>query len=266
MGGMSLMQEIRAFPVPKRSVALWWMGQNGFIFKSPEGTVVSTDLYLTNSCAELYADSGLNLDRRVPVLIPPEEIDVDVFTCTHNHLDHTDPQTIARLRNKDTSQFVGPHPTCAVYAEKGIESGRIVPAWPACDLEFRDVRIHGAFALPTDDTDLNHMGYVFKFGSDGPSVYVTGDTDYSELLASAGKHSPDVMITCINGGFNNLSHYEAALLASHIQPRAAIPCHYDMFPDNAVDPGQFRASLKLRAPDVAYQQLEHGRMWVFEAA
>jgi L-ascorbate 6-phosphate lactonase len=71
------------------------------------------------------------------------------------------------------------------------------------------------------------------------------------------------MITCINGGYNNLSHFEAARLASQVKPRVAIPCHYDMFPDNAADPRQFRASLKLRAPEVGYQQLTHGTPWVF---
>jgi L-ascorbate 6-phosphate lactonase len=106
------------------------------------------------------------------------------------------------------------------------------------------------------------MGFVFEFGK-GPKVYVTGDTDYSELLASAAKHRPDLMITCINGGFNNLSHYEAAQLAAQIQPKAAIPCHYDMFADNSVDPGQFRASLTLRAPEVRYVRLEHGKPFVF---
>lgn len=259
---MSLMQEIRACAVPRNSVALWWFGQNGFIFKSAEGTLLSTDLYLTDSCAEAYADSGINLCRQVPVLIPPEELQVDLYTCTHNHQDHTDPATIERLRHKDTTQFIGPHPSCEVFAEKGVESGRIVPAWPACELEFRDVVIHGTFALPTDATDLNHMGFVFQFGK-GPRVYVTGDTDYSELLASAGKYKPDLMITCINGGFNNLSHYEAAQLAAQIQPQAAIPCHYDMFPDNAADPAQFRASLAMRAPGVRYVRLEHGKAFVF---
>ena len=57
------------------------------------------------------------------------------------------------------------------------------------------------------------------------------------------------MISCINGGFNNLSHFEAAELAGKIKPKAAIPCHYDMFPDNAADPRQFAASLKLCAPE-----------------
>jgi L-ascorbate 6-phosphate lactonase len=106
------------------------------------------------------------------------------------------------------------------------------------------------------------MGYLFRFGR-GPTIYVTGDTDYTELLLEAGKHQPDLMITCINGGFNNLSHFEAADIAGKIRPKAAIPCHYDMFPDNAVDPKQFRASLALRAPGVRYTELQHGKPLVF---
>src|SRR5689334_17535112 len=104
---MALMQEIRDFAVPKNSVALWWLGQSGYIFKSPEGTLAAFDLYLTDSCNGLVP--GLDLKRRVPVLIEPEDVNVDIFACTHNHRDHTDPETIARLRNKDTARFIGPH-------------------------------------------------------------------------------------------------------------------------------------------------------------
>ncbi len=257
---MSLMSEIQQFRVPADSVAIWWLGQNGYIFKTPEGTLVGVDLYLTDSCASLVP--GLDLRRRVPVLIPPEELQVDVFACTHNHQDHTDPETIRALRHKDTTQFVGPHPSCQTFAAEGVETGRIVPAWPTCEIEFRDVRLRGTFALPTDDTDLNHMGYVLEFAR-GPRVWVTGDTDFSELLYSVAKYSPDLMITCINGGFNNLSHWEAAQVASVVRPKAAIPCHYDMFADNAVDPGQFRASLQLKAPGVRYVRLDHGQPFVF---
>ncbi len=259
---MSLMSAIRAFPVPKKAVAIWWFGQNGFIFKTPEGTVASVDMYLTDSCADLLAGSGFSLSRQIPVFIAPEELDVDVYTCTHNHQDHTDPLTIRGLRNKDTSHFVGPHPTCQVYAAEGIESGRIVHAWPSCELEFGDLQIRGAFALPTDDSDLNHMGFLLRIGN-GPRIYVTGDTDYTELLCEMAKHSPDLMITCINGGFNNLSHWEAAELAGKIKPKAAIPCHYDMFADNSADPKQFRSALKLRAPDVQYWELEHAKPFLF---
>ncbi len=257
---MSLMKEIREFPVPKNAAALWWLGQNGYIFKTSEGTLASVDLYLTDYCQSLYPD--FDLTRRVPVLIPPEEVEVDLYACTHNHADHTDPMTVRGLRNKDTALFIGPHPSCEIYETEGVETGRIVPAWPDREIEFRDIQVRGTFALPTDDTDLNHMGYVFRFGG-GPKIYVTGDTDHTELLYSAARFLPDLLITVINGGFNNLSHYEAAELASKIKPKAAIPCHYDMFPDNAVDPKQFRASLRLKAPDVKYQELEHGKPFVF---
>lgn len=257
------MREIREFAVPRNAVAFWWVGQNGFLFKTHEGTVVGTDLYLTDSCTKI-APPGMDLSRKVPVLIPPEDLDVDVFVCTHNHQDHTDPETIERLRHKDTMQFVGPHPSCDVFARLGVETGRIVPVWPDHAVEFRDVRMRGTFAMPTDDTDLNHLGYVFEFGK-APRIYMTGDTADCELLDSARRHEPELMITCINGGFKNLSHDQAAMLASRVKPRAAVPCHYDMFPDNSCDPRQFRAALKLRAPDVHYAAPAHGERIVFES-
>jgi L-ascorbate 6-phosphate lactonase len=257
---MNLMRQIREYPVGKGSVAMWWFGQSGYIFKSPEGTLASVDLYLTDSVGETV--TNIDLHRKFPPPIQPEEVDVDYFLCTHNHQDHTDPETIRRLRNKDTARFIGPMPSCGVYRQSGIEDGRITPAWPACSAEYSDLRITGAFALPTDDTDLNHMGYVLRFGS-GPVIYITGDTDYHELLLSAKKHKPDLLITCINGGYNNLSHWEASKLAAGISPRAAIPCHYDLFPDNSADPKLFRAALAVNAPDVRYQELEHGKPFVF---
>src|SRR5438128_206910 len=113
---MALMQEIRAFSVPKGSVALWWFGQNGYIFKTAEGTLTGVDLYLTDSCEGLHPE--LDLRRQVPVLIAPEDLDIDLFACTHNHQDHTDPETIQSLRHKDTMRFMGPHPSCEVFARE----------------------------------------------------------------------------------------------------------------------------------------------------
>jgi L-ascorbate metabolism protein UlaG (beta-lactamase superfamily) len=90
----------------------------------------------------------------------------------------------------------------------------------------------------------------------GPRVYISGDTDYHELLSHVRRPWPDVMMTCVNSRFNNMSHWEAAELAGIIKPKVAIPCHYDTFTDNAADPQLFRAALKFKAPNVRYQQLE----------
>jgi len=259
---MSLMDEIRHYSVARGTAALWWLGQNGFIFKTAGGTVIAADLYLSNSCAAV-APPGMDLGRQVPVLIPPEEIDVDVYVCTHSHQDHADPETIGRLRHRDTMRFIGPHQACDVFRRCGIESGRIEATWPDHTIEAGDITLRATFAMPTDDTDLNHVGYVFSFGG-GPRVYMTGDTAACELLGAARKHEPHAMIACINGGFRNLSHEQAALLAAEIRPRVAIPCHYDMFPDNAADPRQFQAMLKLRAPEVHYAAPRHGEVLVLE--
>ena len=260
--GKELRLEIESFKVERNSVAMWWFGQNGFIFKSPEGTTFSVDLYLSDSCATL--PFKINLSRQIPILLEPSEVNVDVFACTHNHQDHTDPETIRHLRNKDTMKFVGPHPSCRVFEEHGVETGRISPAWPDGFFEYKDLQVAGTFAVPTDATDLNHMGFVVRFGS-GPKIYITGDTDYHELLHSVTKYNPDVVITCINGGFNNLSSWEAAQLVSVIKPTVAIPCHYDMFPDNSVSPSQFKAALKLQSPATGYHEMQHGRRFVFTA-
>ncbi|MGC8792494.1 MAG: MBL fold metallo-hydrolase [Bryobacteraceae bacterium] len=257
---LSLMEEIRAFRTPPGRVAIWWLGQMGYIFKSPSGTTLGVDLYLTDSCAGL--ERPLDLSRRAPVLIEPEELELDVFACTHNHRDHTDPETIARLRRKEAMWFVGPPPSCEVFGRQGVPDSRIRMLWAGAALEHGELRLRATFALPTEASDLNHLGYVIRFG-EGPVVYLTGDTAWHELVAEAAPQAPDILITCINGGFANLSHWEAAGLAARIRPKVAIPCHYDLFPDNSADPRQFRAALMVRASGVRYQELEHGEVWVY---
>lgn len=257
---MRLMRQIREFAVAKGETAVWWLGQNSWVFKSDEGTTIGVDLYLTDSCAALPDAAHIDLHRAVPVLIEPEEVNLDVFACTHNHQDHTDPETVRGLRNKDTMLFLGPPPSCELYQQEGIESGRTRMFWPKAEMEFRDLKLRGTFALPTDDSDLCHMGFLLQFGN-GPKFYITGDTDYHELLFEAAKQRPDYLLTCINGGFNNLSHWEAASLAKAVKPKAAIPCHYDMFRSNSADPKNFEAALKLQTPDTGYLELAHGQAW-----
>ena len=260
---MSLMTDIKAFNVPRGKVGAWWLGQNGFIFKSSEGTVVSVDLYLTDSVPSLLPDIPVDLHRVQPIFLSPEDLETDIYACTHSHFDHADPHTIQSLRNKDTIQFIGPSLTSRAYRSYGIEDGRIATIAPQEGITYRDVTVEGTFALPTDDSDLNHIGYLLTF-SDSLKIYLTGDTDHSELLASVSKHSPQILITCINGNFNNLSHWEAAEVAKWISPKIAIPCHYDMFRDNAIDPKQFQASLKIRAPKVAYYEMPHAEPKLLE--
>ncbi len=258
------MESVRSYRVDKGSVVLWWLGQMCFLVKTPQGALLSVDAYLTNSCQPAGIPLGLNLDRQAPVFIEPEELDVDHFLCTHSHQDHADPETISRLRQEPIQTFVGPGLACEVYRRCGVAEAKIRQVYPGGKLQLADVVVHGTFAVPTDDSDLNHMGFVFAV-ENSPRVYISGDTDYSDLLAHVRKLEPDIMIVCINGRFNNLSPWQAAGVAALIQPKVAIPCHHDLFPDNATDPEQFRACLRYRAPQVRYERLDYVKPFVVKS-
>src|SRR5262249_47253160 len=128
---VELMTRIRREVVERGSCALWWLGQNGFLLKSPGGVLVAIDAYLTDSVQEVHGvPSGLDLRRRVPVFIAPEELDGDYFLCTHSHDDHADPETIRRLDRSRITGFGAPGLTCAKLARLGIEPARTEQIYP----------------------------------------------------------------------------------------------------------------------------------------
>ena len=130
-----------------------------------QDTLLSVDAYLTNSCKKIGDSMGLNMDRRVPIFIEPEELDVDHFLCTHSHYDHADPETIGRLRKQRRSEtFVGPGLACESFLRCGVEKAKIQQVYPGAKTQVSDFTVHGTFAMPTDDSDLNHMGYRARRG------------------------------------------------------------------------------------------------------
>ncbi|KIL98962.1 hypothetical protein CCC_02412 [Paramagnetospirillum magnetotacticum MS-1] len=258
-----LMGEIATTRVEKGSLALWFLGQNGWMIKSPAGHVLAVDPYLSNSCHP--SRRGLDLDRRVPVLVAPEELRADLLLCSHSHKDHADPDTLCGCaRSGRVKAFAGPGDTQAVLAAASVaESDRIL-TWPNHQIALGDLTVTGTFALPTDAGDLTHMGFVIE-GDGGPKVWITGDTAWCDLLAEAGaKHSPDAICLPINGGYANLSHWEAAELVRRVGPAQAIPCHWDMFADNSCSPHMFEASLKVKEVKDVYRLPVHGQKMLIE--
>jgi L-ascorbate 6-phosphate lactonase len=60
----NLMQQILDYSVPPKQFALWWLGQNGWIIKSPAGFTVAVDPYLSNSAEGRRPN--IDFSRRVP--------------------------------------------------------------------------------------------------------------------------------------------------------------------------------------------------------
>ena len=258
-------EELRAHRVPPGSLTLWWLGQTGFVVKSPAGKLVVIDPYLSNSAKAIGEQVGLNLDRLVPPPLEASElVGVDLYAMTHSHADHLDPETLAGYRAAGgTGPYLAPAETAEKLCQLGVPPDQILWTWPNKTHTVGDVEIRATFALPFSGDDLTHVGYLVRVAG-GCSVYFTGDTGYHELLAvSIAPHKPDVLVTVINPAFRNMGPIEAARLARELDVQVAIPCHYDMFPDNSLPPQLLRTNLIVEGIGERYRQLEHGRPFTF---
>jgi L-ascorbate 6-phosphate lactonase len=263
MPSRAYMESIRAFPVPEDGLALWFLGQNGFLLKTHTGPLIGIDPYLTDSCAERFAHLPFRLNRQLPVFVDPEDLDVDVFCTTHSHDDHADVETIRRLTRKETMQFVGPWESVERYRACGVPEAACRLLHPNQTLALGGgTEVRGTFALPTDATDLNHLGLLFRFPN-GIAYYNSGDTADCPLLGSLLPHGVDVCSICINGGFHNLSAMAAAHIIREIAPRVVIPCHYDMLINNVGNPEMLRTALDVLGVQTQIQVMDYYEPWVF---
>jgi L-ascorbate 6-phosphate lactonase len=260
---LQLDQRIRECEISPGHVGLWWLGQASFIVKSPRGTTIAIDPYLTNSCKETAGDSSLDVDRLFPSPIIPGHLNVSAIALTHSHQDHCDPETIEGYRAAGgKGPYIATGETMEKLAALGIPSNEILLIWPNKEHRVGDVRLKATFAIPYGGDDLTHVGYLVIVDH-GPSVYFTGDTDYHDLLGYVGDYKPEIMVTVINGAFRNLGPNEAAKLTAKINPKIVIPCHHDLFADNSLNPRLFRSCLYSIGLADRYRLLEHGETFTF---
>lgn len=256
------MASIRAFKVSTNAIAVWYFGQNGFVLKDASGLLIGIDLYLTDSCARSFAHLPFRLDRQLPVFVEPEDLDIDVFITTHSHDDHCDPETLRRLSRSTQMTFVGPFDSYRRYCEAGLRESRLIHPGESLRLN-ESVVLQAGFALPTDDTDLNHTGALVSFAN-GIRYYNSGDTAYAPRLAALLPRDVDICSICINGGFHNLAATQAAEIIRAMQPKVAIPCHYDMMVNNVGSPEMFRVALELSGSSAVFQQMRYYEPWVYQ--
>ena len=131
------MKALKAHPTPPRSITLWWLGQAGFIFRSPAGKLAVLDPYLSNSCKAIGDEHGFDMDRQVPPALAGADLaGVDAYLLTHTHQDHLDPETIAAYRKAGgRGPWFGPAETCEKLHSLGIPAGETTMVWPNKEIE-----------------------------------------------------------------------------------------------------------------------------------
>jgi len=243
------MIDTAAVKIQKKSVAVWWLGQGGFLFKTSSGYLVAVDPYLSGS---------VNLPRIVPVPVAPSELKADLLFCTHDHEDHADRATLSHV--KDITNFAGPGSVCRIYMACGIDKTKTISIDRGESKQIGPVKVTSVFARHTGDS----VGVVLDL--EGVTVYVSGDTEYDDKLKEVQAYRPDLMFICINGKWGNMSYADAVRLCGEVKPQMVIPMHYGMFAENTVDPQMFLDELKKTCCNGAVRVLEIGEPFVFPVA
>lgn len=200
-----------------------FLGQSGYVLKT-ENTKIIIDPYLSDSVNRVA-----NRPRVLPIPIKPENINCDVVICTHNHLDHLDPDTVKDINScqffittnegKIELQKFGKTNVKALNIGESIIVG--------------DIEIAAVFA----DHTVEAFGLIIK--AENKTLYFSGDTLYNEKLFDIAKYKPDITFICINGRLGNMNVSEALTVAKKIGAKINIPNHYDMFESNSENPHLF---------------------------
>lgn len=270
---MSLVNRIEKLEVGKGALAFWGLGQVGVAVKGPTG-VIYIDPYLTDSDG-----TGNRLERTFPPPVAPDQVtDADAVLLTHDHIDHTDPQTILPMSaSSPKARFVAPFTSRDTLVEAGLESERIsVPEAGHQPLEIAGATVT---AIPSAHTGLDsdpnrghpYLGYILEWN--GVTVYHAGDTViYDGLVETLGRWHIDVAFIPINGRdyfrtaqgiIGNTDHREAAKLAETLDFGLLVPTHYDLFAFNGADPGHFVSFLYRLNPMRQHKLLRPGELFYF---
>jgi L-ascorbate metabolism protein UlaG (beta-lactamase superfamily) len=247
---------------------LWWLGQSGFLLHAG-GKTVLFDPYLSDSLTRKYENTDkphIRLTERV--LAPERLIGVDYITCSHNHTDHLDPETLLPIlhTNPNAKLLVPAANVSFVLGRLGPVKSHLVPIDAGESISVANVIF---LAIPAahntierdDQGRCRFLGYVARVGQF--SLYHSGDTLLHEGLFTALRPlAVDVACLPINGNkperrvAGNLSGLESARLAHEVDARLAIPHHFDMFAFNTEPPDQFEAEcLRLGQP---FHTLQNG--------
>jgi L-ascorbate metabolism protein UlaG (beta-lactamase superfamily) len=260
----TLQTHLATLPVPPHTAACVWLGQGGYLFKSPQGVTVMADPYLSDAAEPVWG-----VRRAIPPVIDPARFAPDVLLVTHWHEDHLDPPTVRHYARQPDVVFAGPT-SCVVRAGIwGWPGERTVTIERGDSHRFGDVAVTATFARHDEEAALTPDAVGFLFDIAGVRIWLVADSEYDARLLPMRAEKIDVMLVPINGGGGNMNAHEAALLVWQVAPRIAIPMHYGMWPDKqygadaTLDPALFRDTLRRLGSETEVRVLEPGEIVVF---
>lgn len=230
-----------------------FLGQSGIVIEAA-GERLVIDPYLSDF-GRVVSNGVWKRDLPIP-MAPHELAGALAVICTHEHVDHLDPLTVAPL--------LAVSPSTVLVAP--VAALRDLPFAVRTE-QLRPVRGEGetltlgpftvtslpaahsqSYTLERSEED-GHRWSCVVVEAEGVRLFHTGDAvEHEDLVSLVG----DVDIACvpINGRgreaddiVGNFNAAEAANLCRRLHARHAVPLHWDMFHINSGDPAAFERAL-----------------------
>ncbi len=235
---MDLMREILDAKVAPKELAIFWLGQNSFIFKTSRGTLVGIDLYLSR----VYA-SEHHVHAAPP--INPEGVVIDYVFSTHDHGDHLDPYTVPGIHKRSPKAvFVGTPEGRDHYLKLGVPASQAIGMGAGETIALGDFKVTAFYSVdPLEKFGTTHYGFLFAFP--GCKVYNMGDSSPGmaekpmDILKPVAEARPDVAMLPIVGDYPERRPEHTLAFAKILKPKIVIPMHYGCFVERNIDPKEF---------------------------
>lgn len=156
--------------------------------------------------------------------IEKEAHDADYIFVTHEHYDHFDPESIAKVMKKESIIIAPESMKKKLLKEMAVSENQCIFCQPNAIFEQTNIRVEIVPAYnnlkPFHTKGSKWVGYIVKM--DDITYYIAGDTDANEDVK---KVRCDVALVPI-GGHYTMEKKQAAELICNMKPKAVIPTHY----------------------------------------
>jgi L-ascorbate metabolism protein UlaG (beta-lactamase superfamily) len=270
--GTALLAELSNTFFPKGIASLWYLGQSGFALKSKELLVFFDPVF-----ADLQKADGTTR-RYYPAPFSPgdaAQTGVSYVFCSHDHLDHLQPGTIAPIaKTQPKVKIVVPAPSVEKALSIGIPEGQIIAACAEQTIGLPDGCVCTPIPAAHEEYETDEKGnqkslsYIFRT-SDGMKIFHAGDTVVTPELTERLQQEKGftAALLPINGAdykrrrrgvIGNMNSREAADLSADINADLVIPCHYDMVFGNGENPLHFAEYMQTYYPGRKFHMLSLG--------
>ena len=210
-----------------------WLGQAGLMFETNDKIII-VDPYLSDSVEKIEPQNK----RRVPVDESFFDIKPDIVVLTHNHLDHTDPDTLKHYLGENSEILVLASGNAWQNVRKvfGGNNNYVMfnrhSEWTEGNIKFT--------AVKAEHSDEHAIGFIME--AEGKKYYVTGDTLYNKSIFSDLPEEIDYVFLPVNGRGNNMNMEDGKRFCQRIGAKA-VPLHCGLFDD--LDMNKFGYEIKV---------------------